>query len=224
MEGILFLYRIVMNLATTSTQPARSAPDPSASISAATRPPVDHVDPSLLDRFVPHLSAQILQACLAEADLVPYRVRQALNQTLDRATTQELVSQVLSLPHSLQSYTRHMLHADPGGMFTVVALRWDPSQGSPIHAHYTWCAYKVLSGAMTESHFEWDRTANHAYLFNRVVREAGQSVSAHGGMECIHRLSNDTEHTAVSIHVYGIDAARISTHVNRMVDVRHDIR
>jgi len=178
---------------------------------------------SLLDTLMPRLSEKIAQACMAEADLVPYRVRQALNDSFDQASTDRLVAKVLTMPHSLQSYTRHILHADPSGMFTVVALRWDPQQGSPVHAHYTWCAYRVLHGALIESHFEWDRSANQAYLFNRVPREAKQSVCGHGGMDFIHRLSNESAQTAISIHVYGIDSARISTHVNRMVAMAHEI-
>jgi len=182
-----------------------------------TLPPVE----SLLDREVEGLSENIRRACLGEADLVPYRVRQALNQAFDPASTERLVEQVMSMPYSAQTYTRHILYTDPAGMFTVVALRWDPRQGSPVHAHYTWCAYRVLGGDLTESHFEWDRSAEQAYLFNRVTRAAGQSVCGHGGMDFIHRLSNEGDHTAVSIHVYGIDATRISSHVNRILAVTH---
>lgn len=178
------------------------------------------VSESMLDRDVAGLSDSIKQACLGEADLVPYRVRQALNHALDAKTSARLVEQVLALPHSTQSYTRHILHADPAGMFTVVALRWDANQASPVHAHYTWCAYRVLRGELTESHFEWDRSVEQAYLFNRVARSAGQSVCGHGGMDFIHRLGNEHEQTAVSIHVYGIDSARISSHVNRKLAVK----
>jgi predicted metal-dependent enzyme (double-stranded beta helix superfamily) len=174
---------------------------------------------SLLELEVPGLAESIRQACLGEADLVPYRVRQALNQALDRASTDRLVKTIMSMPYSTQTYTRHMLYADPAGMFTVVALRWDPTQGSPVHAHYTWCAYRVLSGVLSESHFEYDRSVEQAYLFNRVTRAAGESVCGHGGMDFIHRLHNEGDKTVVSIHVYGIDAARMSTHVNRMMAV-----
>ena len=181
------------------------------------------VSESLLDRYAVGLSDSIEQACLGEADLVPYRVRQALNQSLDAKTTDRLVEQVLALPYSEQSYTRHILHADPAGMFTVVALRWDENHASPVHAHYTWCAYRVLRGVLTESHFEWDRSAEQAYLFNRVARSAGQSVCGHGGMDFIHRLGNEHAETAVSIHVYGIDAARISSHVNRKLAIKLEV-
>jgi predicted metal-dependent enzyme (double-stranded beta helix superfamily) len=182
------------------------------------------VSESMLDREVAGLSDAIEQACLGEADLVPYRVRQALNHALDAKATERLLKQVLALPHSTQSYTRHILHADPAGMFTVVALRWDTNQASPVHAHYTWCAYRVLRGELTESHFEWDRSVEQAYLFNRVARSAGQSVCGHGGMDFIHRLGNEQAQTAVSIHVYGIDSARISSHVNRKLAVKLDVK
>lgn len=181
------------------------------------------VSESLLDRYAAGLSDSIEQACLGEADLVPYRVRQALNHSLDAKTTERLVGEVLALPHSNQTYTRHILHADPAGMFTVVALRWDQNQASPVHAHYTWCAYRVLRGELTESHFEWDRSVEQAYLFNRVARSAGQSVCGHGGMDFIHRLGNERAQTAVSIHVYGIDAARISSHVNRKLALKLEV-
>lgn len=178
---------------------------------------------SLLDQYAPGLSTSIEAACLGEADLVPYRVRQALNHALSSSVTERLVSQVLAMPSSAQTYTRHLLHADPSGMFTVVALRWEAAQASPVHAHYTWCAYRVLQGALVEGHFEWDRSVELAYLFNRVTRQAGQSVCGHGGMDFIHRLGNEQEQTAVSIHVYGIDAARISTHVNRKLAVKLEV-
>lgn len=184
--------------------------------------PAEHAD-SMLDQHAGGLSASIQEACLGEADLVPYRVRQALNQALNPAVTERLVSQVLAMPSSTQTYTRHVLHADPLGMFTVVALRWEEGQASPVHAHYTWCAYRVLQGALVEGHFEWDRSVEQAYLFNRVARAAGQSVCGHGGMDFIHRLGNEQAQTAVSVHVYGIDAARISTHVNRKLAVKLEV-
>lgn len=202
----------------SSAQPAQAPQAPQAT--HAQHAPNMSTPLSMLDDHVEGLSSKIQQACLGEADLVPYRVRQALNHTLDRETTERLVKHVMSMPYSSQSYTRHVLHADPSGMFTVVALRWDPLQASPVHAHYTWCAYRVLRGVLTESHFEWDRSLEQAYLFNRIKREAGQSVCGHGGLDFIHRLGNEGDYTAVSIHVYGIDAARISTHVNRKMPTK----
>ena len=105
---------------------------------------------SLLDRVVPGLPAALETACLSEPDLVPYRMRQAIGQQLGRRAVVDLTAAVLALPRSTQSYTRHVLHADPLGRFTVVGLVWGSQQYSPIHAHYAWCAYRILAGELTE--------------------------------------------------------------------------
>ena len=72
-------------------------------------------------------------------------------------------------------------------------------------------------GVLTESHYEWDATQQKAYLFNKVKRQAGQSVSGNAGLELIHRLGNESAGRAISIHVYGVEAESISTHVNHLV-------
>lgn len=169
--------------------------------------------PSLLRGMLPELVGQLERACEGEAELVPYRVRQAL----DAGALKQLLPTITAMPQSEQTYTRHILHADPSGRFTVVALMWGAQQFSPVHAHHTWCAYRVLDGQLAESHFEWDRKAGQAYLFNKVSRRAGDSVCGHAGLELIHRLGNETAMPAVSIHAYGIEAQRISTGVNRVL-------
>jgi len=175
---------------------------------------------SRLDQLVPGCSSAIAQACREAPDLMPYRVRQALNRVLTSALLPGVVASLLNLPRAEQTYSRHVLHADPQGRFTVVALVWPPGQSSPVHAHYTWCAYRVLSGVLTETHYAWDAAGGHAYTFNSISRTAGQSVCGHAGLELIHRLGNasrDDSEPAVSLHVYGIDSERVSTHVNRVL-------
>ena len=172
---------------------------------------------SLLDRVVPGLSADLEAACLSEPDLVPYRMRQAIGQQLGRRAAVDLCAAVLALPRSTQSYTRHILHADSLGRFTVVGLVWGPQQCSPIHAHYTWCAYRILAGELTEGFYQWDSAQRHAYLMSQFTREPGYSACGHAGLEFIHRLGNQASDPAVSIHVYGMDSGRIGTHVNRVL-------
>jgi hypothetical protein len=72
-------------------------------------------------------------------------------------------------------------------------------------------------GTLTESHFEWDDTQQKAYLFNKVKRLAGQSVCGNAGLDLIHRLGNEAEQRAISIHVYGAAVEDISTHVNHVL-------
>jgi len=172
---------------------------------------------SLLNQYLPGTAEQIAQACSCPTELIAYGVRQALNAGLTVQATQQLLSLLNSRPVSDQTYTRHVLHADPEGRFAVAALVWGASHASPVHAHHTWCAYRVVMGELSESHYEWDPDQNKAYLFNKVKRSAGQSVCGNAGLELIHRLSNDSMQRAMSIHVYGVDAESLSTHVNHVL-------
>lgn len=189
-----------------------NSPLPSFGAVRAQRPSV-----SLLGQYVPDAAEQILHACAGPAELVAYGVRQALNAGLTPEATAQLLTELQSRPMSGQSYTRHVLHADPQGMFTAVALVWGPTHSSPVHAHHTWCAYRVLTGELTESHYAWDSDEEKAFLTNNVKRTAGQSVCGNAGLELIHRLANDSQLPAISVHVYGVESDLISTHVNHVV-------
>jgi predicted metal-dependent enzyme (double-stranded beta helix superfamily) len=114
-------------------------------------------------------------------------------------------------------YTRHLLHADPAGRFSVMALVWRPGQRSPVHGHHTWCAYLVCQGTLREEHFAWQADRGCAMRTGAVARHAGQTLAAPAGLGAIHSLGNDSDALAVSIHVYGVRGDRIATHVNHVV-------
>ena len=50
-------------------------------------------------------------------------------------------------------YQTHLMHAEPDGSFSVVAVVWRPGQVTPIHDHVTWCMAGVLQGAEDEELF-----------------------------------------------------------------------
>jgi 3-mercaptopropionate dioxygenase len=50
----------------------------------------------------------------------------------------------------------HLLHSEPGGSFSIVALVWRPRQMTPIHDHVTWCVYGVIQGTEYEGLFVLD--------------------------------------------------------------------
>jgi predicted metal-dependent enzyme (double-stranded beta helix superfamily) len=170
------------------------------------------------EKLLPGLAEKIEHACCGSADLIPHAVRQVLDMEIDALGAQRLTQDILALPMNAHTYTRHILRADPKGRFTIVALVWGQDQRSPVHAHYTWCAYKVLSGELTESHFEWDRTQQKVALSGQVQRPSGQSVCGHAGLELIHQLGNQHAQPAISIHIYGMDVDRIGSHVNRVLE------
>lgn len=120
---------------------------------------------------------------------------------------------------STECYTRHVLHSDFAGRYTLVALIWHPGQRTPAHGHHTWCAYGVLQGSLQEERFGWDEQRRVARVEGVVTLNAGQALSAHAGLGKIHRLGNRTGERAISLHVYGVNAQQVSTHVNHVVTV-----
>ncbi|OZI37635.1 cysteine dioxygenase [Bordetella genomosp. 10] len=149
----------------------------------------------------------------------PEQLPQAVCDALrDRLPAAGLLSAQQRQGHA-DRYTRHILYAHPQGLFTIVALVWRPGQITPIHGHYTWCSYFILEGDMQEEHFAWDPATRCATRRGIVHRPQGDAAASHAGMEEIHRLRNDGAGTAISIHVYGVDGPRVSTHVNRIAEL-----
>jgi len=185
----------------------RSAHPPIPALAQADLP-----HPMLTTPLAPLVSAIASALSHSAPEQLPDAVCQALRV---HATLDGLLDEA-QLAGSAERYTRHVLHAHPAGLFTVVALVWRPGQATPVHGHYTWCSYVILQGAMTEDQYVWDRTAKRAVLAGQVARDEGDAVGSHAGLETIHRLRNTSEDVAVSIHVYGVDAPRVTTHVNRI--------
>jgi predicted metal-dependent enzyme (double-stranded beta helix superfamily) len=161
------------------------------------------------------LAADIGAACEGAAPSMRARVIAAL----ERAYAQpDLLTpeQCMSAP---QHYARHVLHSDPAGRFTILSLVWAPGQFSPPHAHQTWCAYAVCDHTLTETEYTFDGAARKALPLRTVERHRGHCCFGQAGLDQIHRLGNAGVRPAISLHVYGVESGRITTHVNRTVDV-----
>lgn len=144
--------------------------------------------------------------CAAFARAVRHALAQALAEpTLVTARQRE---------GSDTAYRRHVIAADPEGRYAVAALVWQPGQASPVHAHRTWCGYAVLEGTLDETLYAWDAARGSAAPLRAHPRAPGAVSFGGRGRGGIHRLSNAGDTAAVSLHVYGVDAARMATHVN----------
>ncbi|MCC6891044.1 MAG: cysteine dioxygenase family protein [Hyphomicrobiales bacterium] len=130
----------------------------------------------------------------------------------------DLLSPALRLPLT-GCYARHVVASDPAGRFTVLSIVWGPGQFSPPHAHDPWCAYAVVEHPFSETLYRLDAASGKAVAHATAVRRPGFACFALGGLEQIHRLGNAEAVPAISIHVYGVDGARVGTHVNRLMDV-----
>ena len=109
-------------------------------------------------------------------------------------------------------YRSHLLHAEPDGSFSIVALVWRPGQVTPIHDHVTWCVFGVIQGVEHEELF--DAGLN---LISRSENRVGD-VSGFAPPGDIHRVHNTGEETAISIHVYGTDVTRVGSSARRYYD------
>ncbi|GAA0431637.1 cysteine dioxygenase family protein [Streptomyces luteireticuli] len=157
-------------------------------------------------------------------------IREAVDRGLPPDTTAYLVGELLAghlgAPDLLTDeqragdpdhYRQHVLHAEPDGGFSVVALVWLPGQGTPIHDHVAWCVTGVHEGTESERRYRLVPDGPSARLV------AVEDVANRQGEVCgfappgdIHRVRNASSSAAVSIHVYGADVSRLGTSVRRV--------
>jgi predicted metal-dependent enzyme (double-stranded beta helix superfamily) len=111
-----------------------------------------------------------------------------------------------------ERYRSHHLHIEPDGSFSIIALVWRPGQVTRIHDHLTWCVFGVVQGVEHEELFD-----EH---LNRIGESANHSgeVSGFAPPGDIHRVRNIGATTAISIHIYGTDVARVGSSVRRYYD------
>jgi predicted metal-dependent enzyme (double-stranded beta helix superfamily) len=113
------------------------------------------------------------------------------------------------------TFRSHMLHSEPDGSFSIVALVWRRGQMTRIHDHVTWGAFAVIQGTEHEDLFMLDDEGTS-------LVEAGSAMNATGDVSAfappgdIHRVRKVGNRTAISIHIYGTDVSRLGS------SVRHD--
>ncbi|MFJ8585880.1 cysteine dioxygenase [Streptomyces sp. NPDC093595] len=116
-----------------------------------------------------------------------------------------------------EHYRQHVLHADPDGSFSVVALVWLPGQATPVHDHVSWCVTGVHRGEEHERRYRLvpDGITARLVATEEVVNAEG-TVAALAPPGDIHLVRNAGHDLAVSLHVYGADVTRLGTSVRRV--------
>ncbi|WP_263108165.1 cysteine dioxygenase family protein [Kitasatospora sp. DSM 101779] len=156
-------------------------------------------------------------------------IRAAAGRGLDPGTTARLVADRLA-PHlgpddlltpeqrlgDPARYRQHLVHAEADGSFSVVALVWLPGQQTPIHDHVAWCVAGVHRGQESELRYRLVPDGPTARLeFTEAAVSPQGSVAAFAPPGDIHLVRNAGPGTALSIHVYGADIARLTTSIRR---------
>jgi predicted metal-dependent enzyme (double-stranded beta helix superfamily) len=158
-------------------------------------------------------------------------VRDAVGKHADWSDTAELVASALErhLPSPSiltpeqrtgdpETYKSEVIHSEPDGSFSIVALVWRPGQVTPIHDHVTWCVFGVIQGMESEELFEFDEQGTCLVEAGDRVNRTGD-VSGFAPPGDIHRVRNGGDHTAISIHIYGTDVSRVGSSVRRYYDL-----
>lgn len=117
-------------------------------------------------------------------------------------------------------YRQHILHVDPDGAFSVVALVWLPGQMTPIHDHVSWCVVGVYTGEEEEIRYRLYEEGDRRFLVpeGRQKTQPAQVTTLIPPEEDIHQVSNVGEGKAISIHVYGADIGKLGSSINRTFD------
>jgi predicted metal-dependent enzyme (double-stranded beta helix superfamily) len=119
------------------------------------------------------------------------------------------------------SYKQHILHVEPGGAFSVVALVWMPGQRTCIHDHICWCVVGVREGAEREILYrvecDPDGTEYLVATAENVAQPGDTSYFYPPGD--IHEVANASDDVVISIHVYGADVAAAGTSIRRRYDL-----
>jgi len=113
-------------------------------------------------------------------------------------------------------YRQHLLHVPDDGAYSLVAVVWLPGQTTPVHDHIAWCVVGVHEGEERETRYR--TVGEHLVELDRVVSPQG-SVAGLVPPGDIHRVTNDGDRTAISLHVYGADLRRRGTSIRRRYDL-----
>ncbi len=112
------------------------------------------------------------------------------------------------LQPSAAPYARRLVHRDPAGRYTVLALVWDRGQGTELHDHSgMWCVECVYRGRVEVTSFsirggDAERGLVQFAQESRIVAGPGESGALIPPFE-YHVLRNPDAVPAVTVHVYG---------------------
>jgi predicted metal-dependent enzyme (double-stranded beta helix superfamily) len=111
--------------------------------------------------------------------------------------------------HPTAPYTRNLVHRDPRGRFTTIALLWGGFQDTAVHDHYNWCVVGVVQGCAHVVNY--DRLDDESAPGKAELRVASSLLQPAGAVAAllppprtnIHKMANAGRAQMVSLHTYG---------------------
>ena len=117
-------------------------------------------------------------------------------------------------------YRQHILHVEPDGSFSIVALVWLPGQSTPVHDHVSWCVVGVHLGDESETLYELRGSDSDPHLVVTAdTKNPARSVATLLPPGDIHHVANGGNGLAVSLHVYGADISVLGSSIRRRYDL-----
>lgn len=107
-----------------------------------------------------------------------------------------------ALSDATKGYTRNGV-VNINGNANLLVLVWSPGKGSAIHDHANaHCCMKILKGQLTESLYDVPESVGHEMVPRQVTALHRGEVGYISDDIGLHRISNETEEFAVSLHLY----------------------
>lgn len=124
----------------------------------------------------------------------------------------------LALPERLMrpceaSYARHLVHLDPAGRFSALAMVWGPGQGTPLHDHDgLWGVEIVVVGEIEAEmyrHCGTDTDGAERFELLSVDRGGPGATGTLAPPLEYHTMRNPSaSEKAVTLHIYGGELTR----------------
>ena len=157
--------------------------------------------PNLLSGF-----AEAVGRCLDAGDpaAIASAVREALAARIAGARVTLPPSASRAFP---DRYARRLIHRDPEGRFSIVAMAWGPGQFAPVHDHDgSWCVEGVLSGATFSEPYRVLDSRDGSWRFEPQARELtriGDTGAIFPPFEHHVYGNASVDAPALTLHVYG---------------------
>jgi predicted metal-dependent enzyme (double-stranded beta helix superfamily) len=134
-----------------------------------------------------------------------HKVKNVLEQVCEGG--EDFIENRFLQPHP-EKYARRLVHKDPAGRYTLLAMVWGVGQGTPLHDHAgMWCCECVYRGTIKVVSYDLHNDEDDPVLNFTPEREILAGVGKAGALIPpfdYHTIENaEADKPAVTLHVYG---------------------